>query len=122
MLDRHRRGVSRSAIASLAVFAWWLAGPLGVSPASSAEEDRITLHLFGPELPFMFEVTGGAQDFAWSELLDWGDAGVETVSQGAGEVIGVDMLILSNATQTGCDRDPQLALLRGQAPDAAAGV
>lgn len=55
----------------------------------AAAKERVTLNVFGPELPFMFKVKGGAKDFAWSDLIAQGDVGVGTISQGEGEVIGV---------------------------------
>lgn len=82
----HRLGTT----GPLGVLIGCLAGYLVCAPAWSADDDPITLHLFGPELPFMFKVPGGAKDFAWSEVIDWGDAGIGTITQGAGEVIGID--------------------------------
>ncbi len=71
-------------------FAACLAALLAVSsPLKAAEKDEVTLHVFGPELPFMFHVTGGAKEFAWSDLMGWGDAGVGTLTEGIGEVIGI---------------------------------
>ncbi|MEM7135762.1 MAG: acetolactate decarboxylase [Myxococcota bacterium] len=50
----------------------------------------ITLHVFGPELPFMLPGSRTMKQFAWSELMASGDAGVGTITGGGGEIIGFD--------------------------------
>jgi acetolactate decarboxylase len=49
-----------------------------------------TLRVFGPELPFMFPTSQKVKDFSWSQLIASGDTGIGTISNGAGEVMGID--------------------------------
>ncbi len=57
---------------------------------TSAIGARTSLYLFGPEMPFLFEVNGQKLNFAWSDLRSYGDTGIGTLTDGVGEVIGVD--------------------------------
>lgn len=59
-------------------------------PVLSHETSPVTLHVFGPELPFMFKTSEMPQDFSWAEIVSWGDAAVGTIEKGHGEVIGFD--------------------------------
>ncbi|MEM6461157.1 MAG: acetolactate decarboxylase [Pseudomonadota bacterium] len=51
---------------------------------------RTTLYVFGPELPFMFDIDGERLDFAWSDIKTFGGTGLGTLENGAGEVIGLN--------------------------------
>lgn len=87
----HRQGTGlRHRLDLLAYFVAGIALILAGASPSTAKDDPITLHVFGPELPFMFPVSGGQKDFAWSKLIASGDVGIGTISRGAGEVIGFD--------------------------------
>ncbi|WP_419914283.1 acetolactate decarboxylase [Hoeflea sp.] len=50
---------------------------------------RTTLFVFGPELPFMFNVEDERLDFRWSDLATYGNTAIGTLENGAGEVIAV---------------------------------
>ena len=66
----------------------------GLAPAHDSEVSSIgahtSLYIFGPEIPFMFEIDGRALNFRWSDLRSYGDTAIGTLTEGAGEVIGVD--------------------------------
>ncbi len=66
----------------------------GLAPAHDSEVSsigaRTSLYVFGPEIPFMFEVDGQVLNFRWSDLRSYGDTAIGTLTEGAGEVIGVD--------------------------------
>ncbi|MCP4319113.1 MAG: acetolactate decarboxylase [Hyphomicrobiales bacterium] len=51
---------------------------------------RTTLYIFGPELPFMFDIEGERLDFAWTDIKTYGGTGLGTVENGAGEVVGLN--------------------------------
>lgn len=84
--------IGRLAIAVLAILA--LLTNTGLAPAHDGEVSsigaRTSLYVFGPEIPFMFEVDGQALNFRWSDLRSYGDTAIGTLTEGAGEVIGVD--------------------------------
>jgi alpha-acetolactate decarboxylase len=75
--------LAATAIAGLAGVALVFAGGSGLNGGP-------TLNVFGPELPFMFPTSEKVKDFSWSQLIASGDTGVGTISNGAGEVIGID--------------------------------
>ncbi|WP_136659394.1 acetolactate decarboxylase [Nitratireductor sp. XY-223] len=51
---------------------------------------RTTLFVFGPELPFMFDIVGERLDFRWADLVTYGNTAIGTLENGAGEVIGIN--------------------------------
>jgi len=64
--------------------------------ATMAHDDNLTsigprtsLYVFGPELPFMFDIKGKRLDFAWSDIKTFGGTGLGTLENGAGEVMGL---------------------------------
>ena len=87
-----KRLVGRLAIPVLAVLA--LLTKTDIVPAHESEVSsigaRTSLYVFGPEIPFMFETDGQALSFRWSDLRSYGDTALGTLTEGAGEVIGVD--------------------------------
>lgn len=62
----------------------------GVFQVGGNEQAEQTLHVFGPELPFMFTTTGDKADFAWSDIMQNGNSGVGTISSGEGEAFGIN--------------------------------
>ena len=56
----------------------------------SAVGPRTTLFLFGPQLPFMFDIKGQRLDFRWSDLAPYGNTGLGALENGSGMVIGID--------------------------------
>ena len=84
------RGSAVLVAASLPLFALCL-------PTDTAAHDtsvtsigpRTSLYVFGPELPFMFDIKGKRLDFAWSDIKTFGGTGLGTLENGAGEVIGL---------------------------------
>ena len=88
--SKFRRGSAIAALAAV-ILTMLSAGANAVErpPATTPAKAPITLYVFGPELPFMFETTGRPLDFAWSDLIASGDTGVGTIAKGAGEVVGI---------------------------------
>ena len=85
------KGISRyiSAV-SLALLALGLPKSVGAHDSSvTSIGPRTSLYVFGPELPFMFDIEGGRLDFAWSDIKTFGGTGLGTLDNGAGEVIGL---------------------------------
>jgi len=66
----------------------------GVAAAADSEITpigaRTSLYVFGAALPFLFPVDGERLNFAWSDLRSYGDTGIGTLTERAGEVIGID--------------------------------
>lgn len=85
-MSRAQRTLAAMAIAVLLAFL-----PTAVAgDTTAADVPAITLHVFGPELPFMFQTARPKRDFRWSALIAMGNTGIGTITHGAGEVIGVD--------------------------------
>ena len=86
----------RSTAFGLAALAIALSVPAMTVPALAHDKNlssigaRTTLYIFGPELPFMFDVEGERLDFAWSDIKTYGRTGLGTLENGAGELIGLD--------------------------------
>ena len=68
-----------------------IAGPATADEAVTTQIGaRTSLYVFGTALPFLFEVDGEKLNFVWQDVRSYGGTGIGTLTERAGEVIGVN--------------------------------